>query len=113
MYIFLNRSFIDKISVFPIYFLIKIFQDTCQTLATGNTYAVFMTSRVRTETRASSASVYDSSVTMLNLASSAITKLYYAMLYIPNCVSNVGHLQLALVVRSKTKSSDVFNVLLA
>ena len=62
MYIFLNRSFIDKISVFPIYFLIKIFHDTCQTLATGDTYAVFVTSRVRTETRASSASVYVSSV---------------------------------------------------
>ena len=59
---FLNRSFIDKISVFPIYFLIKIFQDTCQTLATGDTYAVFVTSRVKTETRASSASVYVSSV---------------------------------------------------
>ena len=29
-----------------------------------------------------------------------------------NCVSKVGHLQLALVVGSKTKSTDVFNVLL-
>ena len=44
---------------------------------------------------------------------SVITKLYYAMLQIPNCVSKVGYLQLALVVRSKTKSTDVFNVLLA
>ena len=50
---------------------------------------------------------------MLNLASSAITKFYYAMLYVANCVSKVGHLQLALVVGSKTKSTDVFNVLLA
>ena len=31
-------------------------------LATGDTYAVFVTSRMRTETRASSASVYGSSV---------------------------------------------------
>ena len=31
-------------------------------LATGDTYAVFVTSRMRTETRASSASVYVSSV---------------------------------------------------
>ena len=30
MYIFLNRSFIAKIYVFPIYFLIKISHDTCQ-----------------------------------------------------------------------------------
>ena len=29
-----------------------------------------------------------------------------------NCGSKVGHLQLALVVRSKTRSTDVFNVLL-
>ena len=29
-----------------------------------------------------------------------------------NCVSKVGHLQLALVVGSKTKSTEVFNVLL-
>ena len=50
--------------------------------------------------------------TMLNLASSAITKLYYAMLQIANCVSKVGHSQLALVVGSKTKSTDVFNILL-
>ena len=49
---------------------------------------------------------------MLNLASSAITKLYYAMLQIANCVSKVGHSQLALVVGSKTKSADVFNVIL-
>ena len=49
---------------------------------------------------------------MLNLASSAITKLYYAMLQIPNYVSKVDHLQLALVVGSKAKSTDVFNVLL-
>ena len=49
---------------------------------------------------------------MLNLASSSITKLYYAMLQIANCVSKVGHLQLALVVGSKTKSTDVFNELL-
>ena len=28
------------------------------------------------------------------------------------CMSKVGHLQLALVVGSKTKSTDVFNVLL-
>ena len=48
----------------------------------------------------------------IDLASSAITKLYYAMLKIANCVSKVGHLQLALVVGSKTKSTDVFNVLL-
>ena len=39
-------------------------------------------------------------------------RLYYAMLQIANCVSKVGHLQLALVVGSKTKSTDVFNVLL-
>ena len=45
---------------------------------------------------------------MLNLASSAITELYYGMLEIANCVSKVGHLQLALVVRSKTKSNDVY-----
>ena len=31
-------------------------------LATGDTYAVFVTSRMRTETRASSASVYGSSL---------------------------------------------------
>ena len=49
---------------------------------------------------------------MLNLVSSASTELYYAMLLIANCVSKVGHLQLALVVGSKTKSADVFNVLL-
>ena len=49
---------------------------------------------------------------MLNLVSSAITKLYYAMLQIPNCVSKIGHLQLALVVGNKTKSTDVFNALL-
>ena len=49
---------------------------------------------------------------MLNLASSAITKLYYAMLQIANRVSKVGHSQLALVVGSKTKSTDVFNVIL-
>ena len=49
--------------------------------------------------------------TMLNLASSAGTKLYYAMLQIANCVSKIGHLQLALVVGSKTKSADVFSVL--
>ena len=49
---------------------------------------------------------------MLNLASSTSTKLYYAMSLIANCVSKVGHLQLALVVGSKTKSADVFNVLL-
>ena len=49
---------------------------------------------------------------MLNLASSAITKLYYAMLQIPTCVSEVGYLQLTLVVGSKTKSTNVFNVLL-
>ena len=49
---------------------------------------------------------------MLNLASSAITKLYYAMLLIANCVSKVDHFQLALVVRSKTKSTDIFNALL-
>ena len=30
MYIFLNRSFIAKIYVFPIYFLIKISHDTWQ-----------------------------------------------------------------------------------
>ena len=30
MHIFLNRSFIAKIYVFPIYFLIKISHDTCQ-----------------------------------------------------------------------------------
>ena len=30
MYIFLNRSFIATIYVFPIYFLIKISHDTCQ-----------------------------------------------------------------------------------
>ena len=30
MYIFLNRSFIAKIYVFPIYFLIKISHDTSQ-----------------------------------------------------------------------------------
>ena len=30
MYNFLNRSFIAKIYVFPIYFLIKISHDTCQ-----------------------------------------------------------------------------------
>ena len=40
------------------------------------------------------------------------TKLYYEMLLIPNCVSKVSNLQLALVVGSKTKSTDVFNVLL-
>ena len=34
----------------------------------------------------------------LNLASSASTKLYYAILQIANRVSKVGHLQLALVV---------------
>ena len=33
-------------------------------LATGDTYTVFVTSRMRTETRASSASVYGSSVPM-------------------------------------------------
>ena len=49
---------------------------------------------------------------MLNLASSAITKLYYAMLCIANCVSKVGHSHLALVVGSKTKSTDVSNVIL-
>ena len=48
---------------------------------------------------------------MLNLASSATTKLYYAMLLITKCVSKIGHLQLALVVGGKTKSADVFNVL--
>ena len=47
---------------------------------------------------------------MLN--SSTITKLDYAMLYIANCVSKVGHLQLAPVVGSKRKSADVLNVLL-
>ena len=30
VYIFLNRNFIAKIYVFPIYFLIKISHDTCQ-----------------------------------------------------------------------------------
>ena len=35
-------------------------------LATGNTYAFFVTSRMRTETRASSASVYVSSVIEFN-----------------------------------------------
>ena len=49
---------------------------------------------------------------MLNSASYAITELYYATLKIANCVSKVGHLQLAFAVRSKTKSTDVFNVLL-
>ena len=49
---------------------------------------------------------------MLNLPSSASTKLHYAMLLIANCGSKVGHLQLALVVRSKTKSADVFNIIL-
>ena len=34
-------------------------------LATGDTYAVFVTSRMRTETRASSASVYVSSVVQM------------------------------------------------
>ena len=48
---------------------------------------------------------------MLNLASSGSTKLYYAMLQVSNCVSKVVHLQLALVVGSKTKSADAFNVL--
>ena len=50
--------------------------------------------------------------TMLNLTSSAITKLYYAMLCIANCVSKVGYSQLVLVVGSKTKSTFVFNVIL-
>ena len=45
---------------------------------------------------------------MLNLASSAITILYYAMLKIENCVSKVCHLQLALVVGRKTTSTDVY-----
>ena len=51
---------------------------------------------------------------MFNLASSASTKLYYTMLSIANCVSKVGHLQrqAVLVVGSKTKSTDVFSVLL-
>ena len=80
MYIFLNRSFIDKISVFPIYFLIKIFHDTCQTLATGDTYAVFVTSRVRTETRASSASVYVSSVPIWRTESVRATMNYSCVL---------------------------------
>ena len=79
MYIFLNRSFIDKISVFPIYFLIKIFHDTCQTLATGDTYAVFVTSRVRTETRASSASVYVSSVVLASNTNSPVSMFMYAV----------------------------------
>ena len=48
---------------------------------------------------------------MLNLALSASTKLYYAMLLIAKCVSKVGHLQIAVVVGSKTKSADVFDVL--
>ena len=37
-------------------------------LATGDTYAVFVTSRMRTETRASSASVYVSSVLARKMA---------------------------------------------
>ena len=49
-------------------------------------------------------------MSMLNLALSTSTKLRYAMLYATS-VSMVGHLQLALVVGSKTKSTDVFNVL--
>ena len=51
---------------------------------------------------------------MLNLASSASTKLYYAMLLIANCVSKVGHLQVHLSISfgSKIKSTDVFNALL-
>ena len=49
---------------------------------------------------------------MLNLTSSASTKLYCVMLVMANCVSKVGHLQFALVVGSKTKSAGVFNVLM-
>ena len=37
---------------------------------------------------------------MLNLAISAITKLYYAMLEIANCVSKVGHLQLVFTIQN-------------
>ena len=37
------------------------------------------------------------------------TKMYYAMLLVANCVSKVGHLRLALVAGSKTKSTDIFN----
>ena len=48
---------------------------------------------------------------MLNLASSASTKLYYAMLSNANFGSKVGHLQLALAVGYITKSADVFDVL--
>ena len=51
---------------------------------------------------------------MLNLVSSASTKLYYVRDVVNRkLLSKVGHLQLALVVRRKTKPTDVFNVLLS
>ena len=37
---------------------------------------------------------------------------YYAILLIANCASMVGHLQLAFVVGSKSKSTDIFNIIL-
>ena len=40
------------------------------------------------------------------------SKLYYATLLIANCVGKVGHLQFAFVVGSKTKSTNILNVLL-
>ena len=43
-------------------------------LATGDTYAVFVTSRMRTETRASSASVYDSSVMEVEVKEQQVVK---------------------------------------
>ena len=52
-----------KFRFFLSIFLLKFFMTLARRLATGDTYAVFVTSRMRTETRASSASVYGSSVT--------------------------------------------------
>ena len=48
---------------------------------------------------------------MLNLASSAIT-INFMRDVVNRKLCKVGHLQLALVVGSKTKFADVFNVLL-
>ena len=49
---------------------------------------------------------------MLNLASYLRVLIVLLDVVNANCVSKTGHLQFALVFRSKTKSADVFNELL-
>ena len=69
MYIFLNRSFIAKIYVFPIYFLTKISHDTCQSnlrvlwrRAWTTSYGLEMRTWNNKGFSGSSTSVYGSSV---------------------------------------------------